>query len=125
MSNFDKYYLETMKERYADFYGRATRSEFWYLYLFYVLIILGASIAFNMISARLALPMVMLIFLGHVIPVLAALVRRLHDTSRSGWWFLISFIPVIGTIVLIVFLAQEGDEYENDWGPNPLNEEFY
>jgi len=125
MSVFDKYYMETMQERYADFHGRATRSEFWYLYLFYVIIILGSSIAFNMVSPRIALPLVMILFLGHAIPILAAVVRRLHDTNRSGWWFLVSFIPLVGTIILIVFLAQDSDEFENDWGPNPKDEDYF
>ena len=114
-----------MQERYADFHGRATRSEFWYLYLFYVIIILGSSIAFNMVSPRIALPLVMILFLGHAIPILAAVVRRLHDTNRSGWWFLVSFIPLVGTIILIVFLAQDSDEFENDWGPNPKDEDYF
>jgi uncharacterized membrane protein YhaH (DUF805 family) len=54
-----------------------------------------------------------------LLPSLAVGVRRLHDTGRSGWWMLISFIPLIGGIVLIVFFATDGEEQPNPYGPNP------
>jgi uncharacterized membrane protein YhaH (DUF805 family) len=57
--------------------------------------------------------------LAVLIPSLAVGVRRLHDTGRSGWWLLIGIIPVIGTIILIVFLATEGQPDDNQYGPNP------
>ena len=54
-----------------------------------------------------------------LVPGLAVSIRRLHDTNRSGWWLLISLIPLIGAIVLIIFMVQEGDPNENQYGPNP------
>jgi uncharacterized membrane protein YhaH (DUF805 family) len=57
--------------------------------------------------------------LAVLIPSLAVSVRRLHDTDRSGWWLLISLIPIIGAIVLIVFAAQEGTSGENRFGSDP------
>jgi len=126
MSVFDKYYVETMQERYAQFDGRARRSEFWYLYLFYVLITFGAAFLMSMVARpNIAFPLAGLVALAHFLPILSAIVRRLHDTNRSGWWFLVSFIPAIGTIILIVFLAQDSDEFENDWGPNPKDEDYF
>jgi uncharacterized membrane protein YhaH (DUF805 family) len=57
--------------------------------------------------------------LAVLIPGIAVGIRRLHDTNRSGWWLLISLVPVIGTIVLIVFMAQDGQPDTNRYGPNP------
>jgi uncharacterized membrane protein YhaH (DUF805 family) len=75
--------------KYALFGGRARRKEYWFFVLFNLL----ASIAVS--------------------------VRRLHDTSRSGWWLLIVLIPVIGAIVLLVFMVLDGTPRENQYGPNP------
>ena len=86
--------------KYADFGGRATRSEYWWFFLFIVL----ASLALSMVSNTLSA----LFSLATFVPSIAAATRRLHDTNRSGWWQLIALVPVVGLIVLIVFLAQEG-----------------
>ena len=86
--------------KYADFGGRATRSEYWWFFLFILLVSAGASLFSNTLSA--------LFSLATLLPSIAAATRRLHDTNRSGWWQLIILVPVIGLIVLIVFLAQEG-----------------
>ena len=59
-------------------------------------------------------------FLGTIIPYLAVLVRRLHDTNRTGWWVLIVFIPILGFIAWLIFTISEGDRGENRYGPNPL-----
>lgn len=85
--------------KYADFNGRATRSEYWWFFLFTVLV----SIALSMIS-----PLISGLFsLGTLLPSIAAAARRLHDTGRSGWWQLIVLVPLVGLIVIIVFLAQD------------------
>jgi uncharacterized membrane protein YhaH (DUF805 family) len=57
--------------------------------------------------------------LAVLIPGIAVSVRRLHDTNRSGWWLLISLIPLIGAIVLLVFMVQDSQEGDNQYGPNP------
>jgi len=108
--------------KYADFSGRSRRKEYWMFTLFNYIII--AVPYFLMLSgagtlALIGSGLVAVISLGLVIPSLAVLVRRLHDTNRSGWWFLIAFIPLIGTIVLIVFLCQDSQTGANKWGPNP------
>jgi uncharacterized membrane protein YhaH (DUF805 family) len=86
--------------KYADFTGRATRPEYWWFALFVVLASLGTSMVSPILSGMFSL--------GTLLPSLAAATRRLHDTGRSGWWQLIVLVPVIGFIVILVFLAQEG-----------------
>ena len=84
--------------KYADFNGRADRSEYWWFVLFIVIVSLATSMVSSVLSG--------LFSLGTLLPSIAAATRRLHDTNRSGWWQLMLIIPVIGAIVLIVFLAQ-------------------
>jgi uncharacterized membrane protein YhaH (DUF805 family) len=91
--------IQTCFNKYADFNGRATRSEFWWWVLFVIL----ATLAGNILSDKLG----MLISLGTLLPYIAVTARRLHDTNRSGWWQLIGIIPVIGWIILIVWCVQE------------------
>lgn len=95
---------------YANFSGRARRKEFWYStfaqFIFSIIAIILDAVIFGS-----------LVMLGLFIPSLAVTVRRLHDTSRSGWWFLISLIPLIGSIILLVFLATETKFETNQWGP--------
>ena len=86
--------------KYADFSGRASRSEYWWFFLFVVVV----SIVLSFISSIIS----MLFSLATLIPSIAVASRRLHDTNRSGWWQLIVLIPLIGIIVILVFLAQEG-----------------
>ena len=94
--------VKTCLSKYADFSGRAGRSEYWWFFLFVILF--GA--AFAVVSDTLSV----LFYLAVLLPSVAAATRRLHDTNRSGWWQLISLVPLIGTIVLIVFLAQPGTD---------------
>jgi hypothetical protein len=103
---FDQRYVMTFQEsvkicfaKYADFTGRAPRSEYWWFFLFIIL----ASLAASVISPKLSA----LFTLATLLPSIAAATRRLHDTNRTGWWQLIVLVPLIGAIVLLVFLAQE------------------
>ena len=91
--------IQTCFSKYADFNGRATKSEFWWWVLFVIL----ATFAANILSEKLG----MLISIGTLLPYIAVTARRLHDTNRSGWWQLIGIIPVIGWIILIVWCVQE------------------
>jgi len=107
---------------YVGFSGRASRSEFWYWMLFTVLV----SIAMTMIDLGIlgissnVNPFSSIWSLIAFLPSLAIGVRRLHDTDRNGWWWLIAFIPLIGIIVLIVFWCLEGTPGSNRFGPDPL-----
>jgi len=105
---------------YVGFSGRAARSEFWYWILFSVLVSIVATIIdFGVLSSS-ASPLSSIWSLATFLPSLAMGVRRLHDTDRSGWWWLIAFIPLIGFVVLIVFWCFEGTRGPNRFGPDPL-----
>lgn len=95
---------------YAEFTGRARRSEFWWFFLFTVIVDGVTSNAFGEDLANA----VSLVF---VLPVLAAASRRLHDTDHSAWSLLLVLIPIVGWIVLTVWLASEGSETHNRFGP--------
>jgi uncharacterized membrane protein YhaH (DUF805 family) len=104
-------YFTGALKKYADFTGRARRKEYWMFILIYMIInIVLAVLGLDIISA--------LVGLGLLVPSISIAARRLHDTGRTGWWQLIALIPVIGFIVLIVFLAQDSHE-TNDYGVNP------
>ena len=109
-----KYFIGALK-KYADFEGRATRKEYWmfilfYLILYVVLVVIDSSMESLLLSTIFSL--------GLLVPSISVAARRLHDTGRSGWWQLISLIPIIGTIIVIIFLVQDSHE-ENKYGPNP------
>jgi uncharacterized membrane protein YhaH (DUF805 family) len=104
-------------KKYAEFSGRASRQEFWMWILSVALAYIGLFML-AMLEPVLGF-VLMLGYLGTLIPHLAVGVRRLHDTNRSGWWLLISFVPLIGGIVWLVFLATPGTIGSNDYGPDP------
>jgi len=101
--------------KYATFSGRSSRSAYWWWTLFYVLIIIGASILDAVIKAPVVTSLAWLAF---IIPNIAVLVRRLHDTDHSGWWVLIGLIPLVGAIVLIVFACTDSGS-PNKYGDGP------
>jgi uncharacterized membrane protein YhaH (DUF805 family) len=110
------WYLDVLK-KYAVFQGRARRKEYWMFVLFNIL----AGILLLIIDIFIGLfGMLSFIYsVGVIIPSLAVCVRRLHDTGRTGWWILIGLIPLIGPIVLLVFLCLDSKPEENQYGPNP------
>jgi uncharacterized membrane protein YhaH (DUF805 family) len=111
--------IKTCLNKYATFSGRATRSEYWYFFLFLVIVNIVASVLDPTIFGDM--PVLYLIAtLALLVPSIAAGVRRLHDTDKAGWWLLVGLIPVIGTIVLIVFFCQRGSVGTNQFGPDPL-----
>jgi len=125
-------YFRVLKENYVNFSGRARRKEFWMFQLFLIIItticiildnILGTVVAMDFGPFGLiVLPFGWLYFLCgifHFLPSLSLVVRRLHDVGKSGWWYLIGLITIIGVVILIVFFCSEGDKNENKWGLNP------
>jgi uncharacterized membrane protein YhaH (DUF805 family) len=122
--------VTTVLGKYATFTGRATRSEYWWWVLALILLMLvlgvidGALVApvmgFEQFSPEAAQPLSTLASLALLIPSLAVSVRRLHDVDRSGWWYLLSLIPVIGTLVLLYWYVQPGTSGDNRFGPEPV-----
>jgi uncharacterized membrane protein YhaH (DUF805 family) len=110
------WYLAVLK-KYAVFAGRACRTEYWMFVLINVLI----AFALGFLEGLIGGPGILanLYSLAVLIPSLAVSVRRLHDTGRSGWWLLLALIPLVGPIVLIVFMVQDSQPGANMYGANP------
>ena len=113
---------------YANFSGRARRAEYWYFILgnfvliiaFYILAIVGVSNE-NIGLSILGNVIYLVIALGLFILGLAVAVRRLHDINKSGWYYFIVLIPLIGAIVLLVWFFTDGDRFTNNYGADPKN----
>jgi len=110
-----KCYLEVLG-KYAVFYGRAGRKEYW-TFLWVNLIILLGLVVINLLWG--APGIVKIYCLAVLIPSAAVSARRLHDTGRSGWWLLIYLIPLIGAFVLLIFMSLQGKNRRNKFGKNP------
>ena len=110
------WYIGVLKQ-YAVFTGRSRRTEYWMFVLFSIIVsaILGAIDRVLFERGILGIIYSLAVFL----PALGVSIRRLHDTDRSGWWVLIGLIPLIGFIVLLVFMVQEGQPGANRFGPSP------
>jgi len=121
--------IATCFRKYADFTGRAARPEFWWFALFVFLVqlallaIVGPSVADTDPGETSSLVILaLLVSLALVLPYLAAMVRRLHDTDRSGGFVFVGLIPLAGGIILIVLLAAEGTPGPNRYGAPPDRE---
>jgi uncharacterized membrane protein YhaH (DUF805 family) len=116
------WYLEALK-KYAVFAGRSRRKEYWYFVLFTVIVsvvLSGIDLLLGTYSFSSNVGLLSGIYaLAIIIPTLAVSVRRLHDIDRTGWWVLINLVPVIGSIVLLVFAVLDGTPGGNRFGPNP------
>ena len=120
---------------YVTFSGRAARSEFWWFALF----VFGGQIVLSWLdialfgttevdgssfSGQTDTPVFSGLFgLAMLLPMVSVAVRRLHDRDKSGWWYWIALIPLVGVIILIVWFATEGIRGENQYGPDPLDDD--
>ena len=113
----------TALKNYAVFSGRSRRSEYWYFALFYVIFYVAATVVDVMIGSFERSSGIgactAILALALLIPSISVTVRRLHDTGRSGWWILIGLIPLVGGIILLVFMCQDGEPGVNRFGANP------
>lgn len=115
-----KWYLQVLK-KYAVFTGRASRAEFWWFVLFNIIVAIILRIIDRVAGTTTdaGVGIVGSIYsLAVLIPSIAVAVRRLHDTNKSGWFYLL-VLTCVGVIVLIVFWAQEGTPGDNTYGPKP------
>lgn len=125
------WYKKAVFENYANFSGRARRSEYWYYtlcnviisFVMYILVIISVAIGSDGESPGILFYLIygilMLYALATFIPSLAVVVRRLHDTGKSGWYYLIGLIPLVGAILVIIALVTDSQPGSNQWGPNP------
>lgn len=110
------YYLDVIK-RYADFAGRARRQEYWMFVLWNIPIVIVLMVIDFALGSY---PVITWIYtLAVFLPSLGVSVRRLHDTGKSGWWYLVSLIPFVGWIWMLILMATEGHPGANEYGPNP------
>jgi len=120
---------KALMHNYANFNGRASRSEYWWFFLFGFLAVIPAMIldgltGIVLIDAGAGIsygPFYVLTGLGFLLPGISVMVRRLHDSGRSGWWYFIGLVPCVGFIILLVFLVQDGQPHPNDYGEVPTN----
>jgi uncharacterized membrane protein YhaH (DUF805 family) len=110
--------VRTCLHKYADFSGRGRRSEYWFFYLAYLIAYAVAGLLTSVVWKGFAV-LALVVVLGAIVPALAVTWRRLHDTGRSGGWFFISFVPLVGWIILLVFMIQDSNPGPNQFGPNP------
>ena len=127
--------IATCFRKYAEFRGRASRPEFWWFVLAYYIVILMPLVPLIALDSKSSLDspgfdesvngvaiffvfLTGVVVLAFILPYLAAGVRRLHDTGKSGWWWLLGLVP-FGWIVVLVFLVGEGDKGWNQYGPPP------
>ena len=127
-----EWYIKVMRDNYINFKGRARRKEYWMFTLVYVIILMGCTALDNMFGTVFmmdggALGEISMGYgwayticgLAHFLPALSLVVRRLHDVGKSGWFYLIILIPLIGIIWLLVLCCTEGQKQDNKWGPDP------
>lgn len=128
--NLLDWWKKVVLKNYANFSGRARRAEYWYFVLtnlllivpFYILGFVGAATESTALSV-LGFSVYGILALGIFLPSLAVAVRRLHDINKSGWNYFIVLIPLIGSIILLVWFFTDGNRHTNNYGPDPKNPE--
>lgn len=111
-------------QRATDFSGRSRRKEYWYFTLFncivfLFLILFAIPLGEQEKPSMLPLGLVFAYSLVILVPGLAVTIRRLHDIGKSGWWYLIAFVPFVGGLILFVFTLLDSEPFPNQWGLDP------
>jgi len=111
-------------KNYVNFSGRARRAEYWKAVLGLVLcgipLAIADAVAFPDVVMETGLGLFSGLFvLAIFLPTLSLTVRRLHDSSKSGWWYLVTFVPFIGSLILFIFTVLDSTSGTNKWGPSP------
>ena len=120
--SFKTYYLNVITKKYTEFKGRASRKEYWMYVLFGIVISIVLSIVDRILGLSTSRGFGLigsLYSLAVLLPGLAIAVRRLHDTNKSGLWLLLILVPLIGPIVILVFLILDGQKQDNQYGSVP------
>lgn len=127
--------VATVFRRYAVFSGRSGRPEFWWFFLFSVVVSIATDALDSTLFSSLVSnpdsgfgvgdgPLTAIFFVITIVPSLAVSARRFHDTGRSGWWTLVWLIPVVGWIAAIYLCAQAGQPTTNEYGPQVPSSEL-
>jgi uncharacterized membrane protein YhaH (DUF805 family) len=130
--------IKTCFAKFVTWQGRATRSEYWWFVLFCFLCQIGAALVDGVLGTAFSIPdpntgeavslfygwVYLLVALALFLPNLAVLVRRLHDTDHSGWWYWIALVPLIGIIMLLIWLCSRGTAGSNRFGSDPLGSDL-
>ena len=113
------YFLDVITKKYAEFNGRATRSEYWYFTLFsliaYIIVGVVDGLLVNVTGGLPVLSIILMV--GLLVPSIAVAVRRLHDIGKSGWWYLLAIVPIISLVLIAFFVIDSKDD--NQYGSNP------
>jgi len=121
--NWYNWYLDAVKNKYAKFDSRARRKEFWFFVLMNLILVAGFSFidgVFGTYNSGIGMGLFSgIYFIAVLIPAIAVSVRRLHDSSLSGFWILLGFIPIVGAIILIILYVRDSTPEQNEYGPNP------
>jgi uncharacterized membrane protein YhaH (DUF805 family) len=104
--------------KYVTFSGRARRAEYWYFALF-GLILLLVAVGLEMIARGIGSVVYLVVVLGLALPNIAVTVRRFHDLDRSGWWYFLGLVPIVGGIIILIWLCSPGTAGPNRYGPDP------
>lgn len=112
--------------RYADFSGRSRRKEYWMFILGYIIALVAATAIEGVLGMSGMVggvygPVTLLLIIALLVPAIAVQVRRFHDQDKSGWFVLLAFIPLIGSIAVLVFMCLEGTNGPNRFGDDPKN----
>ena len=127
MMGFTDAVRNALMNNYVNFNGRASRSEYWWFFLFTMILQFIALpidivvLGYDMMDPGAIQIVGTIAGLALFLPSLCVLVKRLHDLGKSGWWILIAFIPLLGIIVLLVFMVTEGEQLPNQYGEVPTN----
>jgi uncharacterized membrane protein YhaH (DUF805 family) len=127
--NMFDWWKKVVFKNYANFNGRSRRAEYWnFVLVNFIIYFPGQILLFSTAGALdsefikgAGISFMLCFALAMFIPSLAVLVRRLHDINKSGWYILFYFIPLVGVILLLVWLFTDGDRYQNNYGDDPKN----
>ena len=117
-NDFIKWFLICVRDKYADFKGRARRREFWMYTLVYIVLAIIIGFIGGIIGTSL---LSIILWLALLCPGMAVGVRRMHDIGKSGKWILIALIPIIGALYLLYLATLDSQPGANKWGENPKN----
>ena len=115
------WFIKAITQNYCNFSGRAQRAEYWYFMLFVNIVALGLGFTFGFSGVEPGTFMIIeiILALGIILPSLGVQVRRLHDVGKSGWFWFINFIPLVGFLIVLIWACEDSQPGDNQYGPNP------